>query len=61
MMIKVGILGLGALFLAYAAYLRSIMENENTFIVIGVVLVIIGIVTFFFGEKEEKIVQEDEE
>lgn len=60
MMIKVGILGLGALFLAYAAYLRSIMENENTFIVIGVVLVIIGIVTFFFGEKEEKIVQEDE-
>jgi len=59
--IKLGIIGLGALFLAYAAYLRSILENENTFIILGVIFVIIGIVTFFFGEKEEKIVQEDEE
>lgn len=61
MMIKVGIIGLGIIFLGIAAYLRSILEDENMFVVLGVITVIIGIVTFFFGEKEEKIVQEDDE
>ncbi len=51
---------IGVGFLGYAAYLRSILENENTFIVIGLVIVILGVISFFFGESEEKITQEDE-
>jgi|TARA_B100001971_G_C18030266_1_gene452182 hypothetical protein len=52
------LIGIG--FLGYAAYLRSILENENMFVVIGVIIVILSVVTFFFGEKEEKITQEDD-
>ena len=52
---------LGILFLGYAAYLRSQLEDENLFVVLGVITIILGVVTFFFGESEEKIVQEDEE
>ena len=61
MMIKGGLLGLGILFFAIAAYLRSQMEDENMFVILGVITVLVAIVTFFFGEKEEKIVQEDDE
>tara|TARA_B100001964_G_C13867411_1_gene437140 strand:+ start:267 stop:425 length:159 start_codon:yes stop_codon:yes gene_type:complete len=51
------LIGIG--FLGYAAYLRSEMENENTFVVIGIVVVILAVISFFFGESEEKITQED--
>jgi|TARA_B100000315_G_scaffold109553_1_gene100544 hypothetical protein len=59
--VKIGLMTLGSLFLGYAAYLRSILEDENLFVVLGVITIILGVVTFFFGESEEKIVQEDEE
>jgi len=58
--IKVLFMLIGIGFLGYAAYLRSILENENMFVVIGVIIVILSVVTFFFGEKEEKITQEDD-
>ena len=53
------LIGVGSL--GYAAYLRSILEEERTFIVIGIVIVIIGVISFFFGESEEKVTQEDED
>jgi uncharacterized membrane protein HdeD (DUF308 family) len=52
---------LGILLLGDAAYLRSQLEDENLFVVLGVITIILGVMTFFFGESEEKIVQEDEE
>lgn len=51
----------GIAFLGYAAYLRSILEDENTFVVLGVILIILAVITFFFGESEEKITQEDDD
>jgi cytochrome c biogenesis protein CcdA len=59
-MAKVVFMLIGIGFLGYAAYLRSILEEENVYIIIGVVIVIIGVITFFFGESEEKITQEDD-
>ena len=59
-MAKVVFMLIGIGFLGYAAYLRSILEEENVYIVIGVIIVIIGVITFFFGESEEKITQEDD-
>ena len=50
----------GIAFLGYAAYLRSILEEENVYIIIGVIIIILGVITFFFGEAEEKIEQEDD-
>jgi|TARA_B100001971_G_C18050334_1_gene462489 hypothetical protein len=50
---------MGTMCLGYAAYLRSIMENENTFIVIGIIIIILAVISFFFGESEEKITQEE--
>ena len=58
-LLKLVIVAVGAIFLAYAAYLRSIEENERIFIAIGIIFIFIGVITFLFGESEEKISQED--
>lgn len=57
---KILIMLIGVGFLGYAAYLRSILEDENTFVILGIVTVILGVISFFFGESEEKITQEDD-
>jgi len=57
---KIVFMLVGIAFLGYAAYLRSILEEENVYIIIGVIIIILGVITFFFGEAEEKIEQEDD-
>ena len=59
-MAKIVFMLVGIAFLGYAAYLRSILEEENVYIIIGVIIIILGVITFFFGEAEEKIEQEDD-
>ncbi len=55
--IKVGILLAGIILVVFSRLLGS---REFTLISIGVVLIIIGVVTFFVGgEKEEDIEQEE--
>jgi|TARA_B100000315_G_scaffold47602_1_gene42392 hypothetical protein len=57
--VKIALILTGSMCLGYAAYLRSIMENENTFIVIGIIIIILAVISLFFGESEEKITQEE--
>ncbi|HJN58329.1 MAG TPA: hypothetical protein QGF52_04915 [Nitrososphaerales archaeon] len=57
---KIALILIGTTFLGYAAYLRSeTYEDENTFIVIGIIIIILAVISFFFGESEEKITQEE--
>ena len=60
-LIKIGIIAVGALLLAYAAIQRSQGTRENLVIGIGIILILIGIGTFFVGGDREERLQDEEE
>ncbi len=60
-MIKIGIIAVGALLLAYAAYQRGQGTRENLLIGIGIILVLIGVITFFIGGEREERLQDEED
>jgi len=56
-----GIIAVGIIIIIYAVFERNFLNADRSVLpIIGVILVIIGIVTFFFGEKEEEELAEDE-
>ncbi|MCL4435168.1 MAG: hypothetical protein M1503_07765 [Thaumarchaeota archaeon] len=60
-LIKIGIIAVGALLLAYAAIQRAQGNRENLVIGIGIILVLLGVVTFFIGGDREERLQDEEE
>ncbi len=60
-LIKISIIAVGALLLAYAAYQRSQGSRENIVIGIGIILILIGVGTFFIGGDREERLQDEEE
>ena len=58
---RLGIIAVGIIIIAYAVFERNFLNADRSVLpIIGVILVIIGIVTFFFGEKEEENLVEEE-
>ena len=58
---RLGIIAIGIIIIAYAVFERNFLNADRSVLpIIGVILVIIGIVTFFFGEKEEENLVEEE-
>ncbi|MBI2937037.1 MAG: hypothetical protein HYY22_02390 [Thaumarchaeota archaeon] len=60
-LIKIGIIAVGVLLLAYAAIQRSQGTRENLVIGIGIILILIGVGTFFVGGDHEERLQDEEE
>ncbi len=59
-MVKLGIILLGIILVAYSTYMRSLSIDEDAITIVGIILVIAGVVGFFFGgTAEEEIEQED--
>ncbi len=57
--IKIGIIVSGFIILAVSLYLRSV-GGSRSLPLLGVVLIIAGVIGFFFGgEEEDEIEQED--
>lgn len=57
--IKLGLIIVGAIILAYSAYLRTLGVRE-LYPIIGILLIIIGVMGFFIsGEEENDVTQEE--
>lgn len=59
-MVRIGIVLAGVLLLVYALYVRETAGTREGFSTIGIILIIIGILTFFFGEAEEEKIEQEE-
>jgi hypothetical protein len=56
--VKLTILLIGVVFLAYTAYVRNLGSRDFIPAIIGLVLILIGIISFFIGGEEERYVEE---
>lgn len=60
-MMRIGIILVGVVITAFAMYQRNVLgEARSVYPIIGIALIILGVVTFFFGEKEAEEIAEEE-